>query len=202
MPTTETLLQNLIVDNTPRDHPRKRWTRWQNRIGGIRGGATRRFLARHVHYMIVHLAHLGVPKATIAKLVGRCLSTVYAVLSGRIRRCLTAAETVLLGPWRPGKFAPLADDSTEVSPRNIEVVRHSPKRRQPRRNFCQPDCGRDHKHWFTPYEWARRRGKQQAYFDKATEPQPDGVLCYCGFVKHRLPQPCPMCGRGLHEQNE
>lgn len=190
------LSQTPIVDN-PLSRPR--YTRQQNRIGGIRSGDTRRFKSRHVHHEIVRLNRWGVPVATIAERVGRAASTVYDLLSGTIRRCLTAAETKLLGPWQAGKFQPIVNHYGEVSKRNSVSVQPAPKHRQHpakhRWNWCQPDCDRDHRHWYSPFEWARRQGRAQEYWDKATEPQADGMPCDCGFARLSVSQVCLMCGR-------
>ena len=202
IPTTDkaSIHHQRIVDNAPAVYPR--WTRQQNRIGGLRGSATRRFNARHIHYQIVHLSRMGVPVATVARLVGRAVSTCYAVLSGRIRRCLTLAESRLLGPWKPGKFKPVGRDSTELTPVFSNVVRPAQKtrkRRPSRRNWCHLDCDKGHKHWYSPWVWATIKGQQQEYWDKATAPLPDTVPCKCGFDRPSRPQPCPVCGRTLND---
>ena len=168
MATPQIIAHPRIVDNPLSAPNPRRYTREQARIGGIRSGAPRRFLARHVHAEIVRLNRLGVHKRTIAHRVGRALSTVYDVLSGKIRRCLTAAESALLGPWKPRRQSRPLTHSGELTIRNPSILIDS-----------------------------NNKGKQRDY--PRTQQVTDGLPCYCGFVRPRRPQPCPVCGRRLYE---
>ena len=169
-------------------------------IGGIRSGATRRFKSRHVNYSIVHFHHLGLPIREIAMRTGRCMAHCYNIISGKTKRCLTAAETRLLGPWKPGKFpaitGPNVNHSTELTYRQVSKVTHRKSTRKGW-NWCAIGCEKEHRHLHSPYDRAVMAGKADAWWDDQTRYRPlfDAILCECGYWKLPRNQVCPMCGR-------
>lgn len=214
MTRTATLAHPSIVDNPvgvlghpPNSPPFVPESPAHGRNAGRRSGAARRVIAHHWHRQARRLYHEGLSFSAIARALGRAVSTVSMLLRGKIKTLLDAEETaagVNPYPAAPAAETPAPDEGQPFNEQSIRSSRSvSPPLPQPeskprrkgkaRWNWCPADCDKEHHHWYSPFEWARRRGQVEEWAEARY--QPEGVNCACGFNRTPGPQVCPMCGR-------
>ncbi len=183
--TTDTNIPHcLIVDKS------RRYTRTQARAGGRISGETRRRRSHPWHRLARRLYRnsKGCNYSQIARALGRHVSTVSRVLRGVIKTLLDASEIAAgVRPYPAGsatKTPPLA--RTVYTP-VVQVPARGKSRRRSRWNWCKEDCARDHRHWYSRWQWANQQENAPSSVN--------GVRCRCLFVMESTAQVCPMCGR-------
>ena len=180
-----------IVSDLNVDKQATTFSRAQARVGGIRSGAARRFKVRDHHAQVRLLHSQGFSQSQIAARVGYCRSTISRLLRGKIRTCLTAAETAAQAVAYPllREVSFVVKYSSATLPQRAATP--SRKRRKPRWNWFKGSWGDYFREKFAREKLDRQRfeERQEALLEAG------GIRCYCGYVMEGPPQACPMCGR-------
>ena len=187
---TKSYHPSIIVDNP------RRYTRQQARAGGRIGGETRRRQAHPWHKLARRLYRngKGLNFSQIARALGRHASTVSRLLRGIIKTLLDAAEIAVgVNPYPAATNTPLRELFYTPRDKVPSAWRPASRRRKRRWNWCNADCAKEHRHWYSRFQWQDRPTEATA-----TNPV-DGVRCRCEFVMKSTAQVCPMCGRQYRE---